>query len=111
MAWIRLGALDGMPTSRGVRVVVAARPLALFRRPEGVFCIDDGCTHAEASLADGWVEDTRVTCPWHAAEFCLKTGQALSPPASDPVGTYPVRIVDGRVEVDLPDPPAAPSVG
>ena len=102
MAYIRVVALTDLPLQRGMRVVVAGRCLALFRVGADVFALDDACTHATASLAGGWVEDGKVMCPRHAAEFCLKTGKALSPPACDDTRTYPVRIVEGIVEVDVP---------
>ncbi|MBV7281271.1 bifunctional 3-phenylpropionate/cinnamic acid dioxygenase ferredoxin subunit [Corynebacterium sp. TAE3-ERU30] len=77
-------------------------PIAVFRTEDDEFyCIDDTCTHEDASLAEGWVEGCEVECPVHVAAFCLKTGDALTPPASAPVRTYPVRLNDGHVWVLL----------
>nr|WP_244263985.1 bifunctional 3-phenylpropionate/cinnamic acid dioxygenase ferredoxin subunit [Corynebacterium ciconiae] len=75
-------------------------PIALFHTADGEFyCIDDTCTHEDASLAAGWLEDCTVECPVHLAAFCLRTGAALTPPASEAVRTYPVRVTDGHVWV------------
>jgi 3-phenylpropionate/trans-cinnamate dioxygenase ferredoxin subunit len=63
------------------------------------FAIDDVCTHDGGGLSGGAVEDHQVICPRHGARFCLRTGAALTPPAYEPVRTYPVRVVDGHVEV------------
>ena len=69
--------------------------------------IDDRCSHAQASLADGPVyKDDKgrciVECPWHGAQFDLKSGAALTPPAFTPVKSYPVRVTENdEIEVDL----------
>jgi 3-phenylpropionate/trans-cinnamate dioxygenase ferredoxin subunit len=63
------------------------------------FAIDDLCTHDGGGLSGGEIEDHQVICPRHGARFCLRTGQALSPPAYEPVRSYPTRVVDGFVEV------------
>ena len=64
------------------------------------YAIDDVCTHDGGELAGGAVEGDVVICPRHGARFCLRTGAALTPPAYEPVRTYPTRVVDGVVEVD-----------
>ena len=51
------------------------------------------CSHAEADLADGEVYDCKVECPLHGAEFDLKTGEALTLPATKPVSVF-------RTEID-----------
>jgi 3-phenylpropionate/trans-cinnamate dioxygenase ferredoxin component len=56
------------------------------------FAVDNTCTHALASLAEGWVEEDRIECPLHAAQFSLRTGAALCLPATEPVVTHAVDI-------------------
>ena len=57
-------------------------------------------------MSDGYVEDDgTVECPLHAARFCLKTGAALCQPATEPLKTYPVVLLDGAVYVDVPEAP------
>jgi 3-phenylpropionate/trans-cinnamate dioxygenase ferredoxin subunit len=46
------------------------------------WALNDTCTHADASLAEGWVEDGCVECPIHASRFDLKTGEVLGLPAT-----------------------------
>ena len=67
------------------------------------YAIDDICTHDGGELAGGAVEGDVVICPRHGARFCLRTGAALTPPAYEPVRTYPTRVVDGKVEIQAPD--------
>ena len=73
----------------------------MFRIENDVYAIGDRCSHAEASLSEGEVWDNTVECPRHGSEFDLKTGEALSLPATQPVPVYPVSIEDGMVYLEL----------
>lgn len=75
--------------------------LAVFRVDGTLHCVDEMCTHADASLAFGWIADGCVACPWHGAEFDLCTGEAKSLPAVEAVKVYSVREKDGQIEVAL----------
>ena len=70
-----------------------------------LYAIEDRCSHDDGPLCEGeWDESTcTVVCPRHGSAFDLQTGQPLSLPAYVPVETYPVKIVDGVVRVELPD--------
>jgi 3-phenylpropionate/trans-cinnamate dioxygenase ferredoxin component len=79
--------------------------LALARLgDDGWYCLDDRCSHAEASLSEGevWVDDGEIECPRHGSTFSLETGEALTLPATRPQRTYPVRVEDDDVIVGLP---------
>ncbi|MGU3294336.1 bifunctional 3-phenylpropionate/cinnamic acid dioxygenase ferredoxin subunit [Williamsia sp. M5A3_1d] len=78
-------------------------PIAVIRTAEGVFAIDDTCTHQDTSLSDGWVENCAVECPLHEACFDLRTGEPSGPPATRAVATHPVTVTDGRVHITLVD--------
>jgi nitrite reductase/ring-hydroxylating ferredoxin subunit len=101
MAWKRACALDETEEGEGVRLETTP-PIALFRTGDELFATDDVCTHDNTSLAEGYVDGTVVECPWHFAKFCLRTGKVLSPPATRSVATYPVKVEDGEVYVDIP---------
>ena len=68
-----------------------------------LYAIEDRCSHDDGPLCEGdWDEDLcRVICPRHGSAFDLATGKPMSLPAFEPVKTYPVRIVDGLVKVDV----------
>ncbi len=61
------------------------------------------CSHDYAQLSDGELEHDELVCPLHQARFDVRTGEALSPPAYEPVATFPIRVVDGNVEVEVED--------
>ncbi len=101
MAWYDAAAMDAMPVDEPLGVAVAGVPLALFLLEDGVFALHDLCSHGQARLSDGFVEDGCVECPLHQGLVDIRNGAPRSEPITDPVRSYPVRIVDGRVEVEL----------
>ncbi len=76
-------------------------PIAVFNAGGELYAVDDTCTHQDASLADGWLEDCTIECPLHASRFDLRTGEPIGPPAKDPLRTYPVHVVDGVIVVEV----------
>lgn len=83
--------------------------LALVRDQGVVYALEDVCPHADAPIALGPVENGCIACPWHYAEFDLKTGAVLSGPASEDVAVFPVREEEGIVYVGLPTPGEKPA--
>jgi nitrite reductase (NADH) small subunit/3-phenylpropionate/trans-cinnamate dioxygenase ferredoxin subunit len=69
-----VGKVADFEDGRGRAVPVDGRMVAVFRRGDQWYAIDDLCPHMGASLAEGYVEDDTVTCPWHAWRFCIKDG-------------------------------------
>jgi 3-phenylpropionate/trans-cinnamate dioxygenase ferredoxin component len=75
--------------------------IAVFNVAGTIFAISDVCTHAEASLSEGQVDGETVECPLHGACFDLRTGEALTPPAVEPVQTFPVILQDEDIYVEV----------
>ena len=76
-------------------------PIAVFRVGENYYAVDDTCTHAQSSLSEGYIEGETVECAFHGARFCLKTGKALSLPASKPLRAYPVKVEGSKIFVEI----------
>jgi nitrite reductase/ring-hydroxylating ferredoxin subunit len=88
----------------GDALVVEAEPAVAVFNVDGEFLATaDTCTHAESSLADGYLEGDQVECSWHMARFCLRTGSALTLPATEPLATYCTKVRGDEVFVELPD--------
>jgi 3-phenylpropionate/trans-cinnamate dioxygenase ferredoxin subunit len=96
-AWTDVAAGDDVPVGERRVYEVDARFVAVYNVGGDLYAIEDVCTHDGNPLSDGPVEDHEVICPRHGARFCLRTGAALSPPAYEPVATYPVAVRDGRL--------------
>jgi len=102
MALIKICSIDAVPPGGSFRAEVPGLPpLAVFNLKDGFFVINDTCTHGEASLCDGEVEDGQVECPWHNARFCIKTGQALTFPAVEAQKSYPATCIGEDVMIDF----------
>ncbi|WP_156725844.1 Rieske (2Fe-2S) protein [Streptomyces apocyni] len=95
---IRVASLADVPEGELLSVELDGVQVLLARSGGTVFAVRDQCSHEDAPLSDGEIEDDgTVTCPWHFSRFCLRTGAALDAPAYDPIETYAVRVVDGEV--------------
>lgn len=88
---------DGELTS----VTVDDREVAIVVTDGQVYAFDDECTHQQCSLADGDLEGQTVTCPCHFGVFDITTGAVISGPVKEPVRTYPARLVDGTLELEV----------
>jgi 3-phenylpropionate/trans-cinnamate dioxygenase ferredoxin subunit len=66
--------------------------------------VSDICTHAHALLHEGSLDRVRCTieCALHGAEYDLRTGEVLTPPATEPVATFEVRVEGDEIKVALP---------
>ncbi|MFC5994347.1 bifunctional 3-phenylpropionate/cinnamic acid dioxygenase ferredoxin subunit [Pseudonocardia hispaniensis] len=100
MAWVRACGVSEIKPGEAVRID-AEPPVAVFNIDGEFFATADTCTHEEASLADGYVDGAQVECAWHFAKFCLRTGRALSLPATEDLATYRVRVADDAVFIDI----------
>ena len=99
MKWIDAGPTADLHDGEAISIPVGRRMVAVVRSGDEYFAIEDVCTHDGAELTGGEVEGAEIICPRHGARFCLRTGQALSPPAYEPVRVFETKITDGRLWV------------
>ena len=76
--------------------------IVLFNIAGDYYAIADLCSHDDGPLGDGEVSDHTITCPRHGARFDLRNGKALTFPAVEAIPAYPVRLVDGMIQVGIP---------
>lgn len=97
------GPSENFPEARPVRVDANGTAIAVVRLDGRMYAIDDCCSHAKASLAEGELiaEEASVECPRHGATFDLATGEALSLPATAPVRVYKAVEREGRVYLEV----------
>jgi nitrite reductase/ring-hydroxylating ferredoxin subunit len=81
--------------------LIGGRDIVICRTSEGVFALDNICTHAHARLSEGRLRRARLVCPLHGASFDIRDGRVLGPPAEIALVTHAVRLADGEVEVAL----------
>jgi len=92
-------ALNSFSESPVQTVEINGSVVAVFKVDNEYFAIQNRCSHAEASLSEGEVYDCKVECPLHGAEFDLKTGEALTLPATKPIATYTTEVNENSVLV------------
>ncbi|MCH7859444.1 MAG: Rieske (2Fe-2S) protein [Candidatus Marinimicrobia bacterium] len=86
------------------------RYLALFhlsrqgasRGGSGIYALDNRCLHRGGAIGAGVVTDGTVACPWHGWIFSIADGRCVDNAAAC-LKTYPVRIYNGEIQVDLGD--------
>jgi 3-phenylpropionate/trans-cinnamate dioxygenase ferredoxin subunit len=100
--WVDVGESAALGENRALSVEVEGEPIVIVRCADGLYAVEDRCTHDGEPLSGGEVEDCELVCPRHFARFSLKTGDALTPPAYEPVRTYQVKEENGRVLVEKP---------
>ncbi len=84
--------------------VLEGREIVICHTREGVFALDNICTHAHARMCEGRLRATRLMCPLHGASFDIRDGRVLGAPATVPLATFPVRITDGTIEISFSSP-------
>lgn len=89
---VKIATTDDLSPGQMMAVEVEGVPVLLANVDGSYHAVSDVCTHAEASLSEGDLEEDEVTCPWHASVFRLGTGEVLSPPAEEPLDVYEVRV-------------------
>lgn len=106
MSWASVCQASDLEEQVPLAVSVGELDLALVKIGQEVFAIKDLCSHQDYTLSDGEVEPFECTleCLAHGAMFDLRTGEALSMPATKPVSVYPCRIDGNDVQVDVDNP-------
>jgi len=102
MSWTDVGRADALSEMAPLAVEVAGEHLVVVRCADALYAVEDRCTHDGESLGEAQVENCQIICPRHGAHFCLRTGDALTPPAYEPLRTYRAREQDGRILVETP---------
>ncbi len=99
VTWIAVASTADIAPGDYVQTEIDGELVAVFNADGKFYAIQDVCTHDGGGLSGGAVEGDVVICPRHGARFCMRTGQALTPPAYEPVRTYKTQINNGVVEV------------
>lgn len=100
MARVRVGKVDELRPGTAVRVELDGTPVAVFNVEGSFYAIADTCSHEEASLSEGYLDEDVVECPKHGAMFHVPTGEVRSLPATRSVATFRTTVEDGDLYVE-----------
>lgn len=95
--------LDDIAVGAMRPVVIDGHDIVVCRLKDGIFAVDNICTHAYARLSEGRLRGSRLICPLHGAAFDVRDGRAMGAPASKPLVQHRVTVEDGHVNVTLAD--------
>jgi 3-phenylpropionate/trans-cinnamate dioxygenase ferredoxin subunit len=100
--WVDVGSTDAVSETAPLAVDVDGVAVIVVRCGAELYAVEDRCTHDGESLGEAPVQDCQIICPRHGSHFCLRNGEALTPPAYEPLRTYRVRAEEGRVLIEVP---------
>ena len=93
--WVRVASAEELVSA--MSVTVDGAPVALFRTDEGIFALDDICSHEYSKLSEGDVWAGEVYCQKHGSRFNLRTGAVTGLPATKPVAAWDVKVENGEI--------------
>lgn len=102
LSFVDIAPADELPEGDRLFVDVAGKPIVIFKIAGQLFAIGDVCSHDDGPLGDGEIEGNHVICPRHGAEFDIRTGKAMTMPAVVDIPAYPVRVIDGTIQLGIP---------
>jgi 3-phenylpropionate/trans-cinnamate dioxygenase ferredoxin subunit len=100
--WVDVGGTDAVSETAPLAVEVDGVAVVIVRCGSELFAVEDRCSHDGEPLSGAQVEDCQIICPRHGSNFCLRTGEALTPPAYEALRTYRVREQNGRILMEPP---------
>jgi len=97
--WINVCNENALMNGENNVIDVDGTDVAIFKINDEFFAIEDVCSHDGTEIASGELDGDEIICPRHGARFCIKTGAVKSSPAYEDIHSYPVRIVEGMVQI------------
>jgi NAD(P)H-dependent nitrite reductase small subunit len=101
MAWQRAASVADVPADKGLQVKIGKTEVAIFRIGDSLYAMEAICPHADAYLAEGFIDEDKVECPLHQAQFHIPSGKCLGPPADRDLVTYPTKVEGNDVLIDI----------
>lgn len=100
--YIAIASVEDLPNGERLFVEIDNESIVVFNIAGGYYAIGDVCSHDNGPLGDGDLDGYDVQCPRHGAKFDVRTGKVRSLPAVEDIPAYPVRVVDGQIEIGVP---------
>ena len=97
--WINVFNENALMNGENSVIDVDGTDVAIFKIDDDFFAIEDVCSHDGTEIASGELDGDEIICPRHGARFCVKTGAVKSAPAYEDIHSYPVRILDGMIQI------------
>ena len=100
--WVEVAKVAEVPEDGTFRTFLGDEPVCLYNVGGTIYATHDTCTHGQASLADGFIDDDKIECPLHQGLFQIATGKAVGAPCTVDIRVYPVKVENGAVLLEEP---------
>jgi nitrite reductase/ring-hydroxylating ferredoxin subunit len=101
--WHDIGSAEAVPAGEMRPFEIGEHYIALYNVDGQIYATNNVCSHGEALLTDGYLDNDIVECPLHGGQFEVCSGKAMCAPAETDLQTHLIRVVGGRIEVRLPE--------
>ena len=91
-----------LPDGERLFVEIGGKPIVIFKIAGQYFSIADICSHDDGPVGEGQLNGYNITCPRHGAQFDVRTGKVVQMPAVVDIPAYPVRLMDGMIQLGIP---------
>lgn len=97
--WLRAGHTEDFGDEDVFGAEIQGTLVAVYRVGSEFFATQDLCTHGQARLSEGFLDDGLIECPLHQGLFNVKTGAPEGPPCTEPLRIYETKIEDGEIYI------------
>jgi len=101
MSWYEVSPVSQLKDNEMKAFEFLGKRISVAKVNGNFFAFDDTCTHQSCSLSEGFLEDDSVECPCHGALFDIKSGTVLRLPATVAITTYPVKVENDAILVEV----------
>ena len=101
MPWVKAIDVAALEPYGVAGAVTNGQRLAIYAVEGECFATSDICTHGQASLSEGYLDGNLIECPLHQGLFYVRTGKPAGEPVTEPVRTFPTKVEDGVVYVEV----------
>ncbi len=98
--YVDVCAVDDIASGKHRAFIVHGASVLIFRFDADVYALENRCTHLDFPLEGGRQIGLNIICRKHGARFDIRTGKAVVGPAVDPLHRFPVRVREGRIEIE-----------
>lgn len=100
--FVSIGPVEDLPSGERLFVEIDNYNIVIFNIAGEYYAIGDVCSHDDGPVGDGELNGFEIACPRHGASFDIRNGKVLSLPAIVDIPAYPVRVVDGEIQLGVP---------
>jgi len=100
--FVEIAPAGELPGGERMFIEVGGKPIVIFNIAGEYYSIADVCSHDDGPVGEGDLEGYSIKCPRHGARFDVRSGKVLQMPAVVDIPAYPVKVVDGMIQLGIP---------